>query len=232
LQHSDKIMVVAAHPDDEVLGCGGTLAKLACTELWIYVVFVCSGVSSRFEGSCELEKNQEHALNKTSAEVARLIGFDDVVFLRFPDNRLDSVSLLDVVKAIEKLIDRYKPSTIMTHHPGDLNIDHRLTAQAVLTAARPIKGRPVKRIYAFEVPSSTEWNFGGRTGFEPNCFVDISGFLDKKIRAMQMYESEARSFPHPRSAVSLRSLAVWRGSTVGFQAAEAFEVLRDIDPYI
>ena len=147
-----------------------------------------------------------------------------VSYLRSPE--LDSVPLIDIVKEIEKIKNQVKPTIIYTHHRNDLNIDHRIVYTAVLTACRPMAHETVKEIYSFEVPSSTEWNYP--ITFSPNLYLDISKGIDKKIKAMGVYESEKREFPHPRSAEALMSLAKTRGREVGLQYAEAYELIRKI----
>ena len=151
--------------------------------------------------------------------------------LGFSDNRLDAVDLLDLVEAVEKAARPLKPSIIYTHWAGDLNVDHRLVYQAVITAFRPMAGSTVKRICAFEVPSSTEW--GDKSvmpAFQPNMFVAIDKYLDVKRSALDAYEQELRAFPHPRSHLALESLARWRGAESGLQAAEAFVIIRERIP--
>ena len=150
-----------------------------------------------------------------------------------PDNRLDTVPLLDVVKIVESLVERLQPEVIYTHHAGDLNVDHGVIHRAVLTATRPVTGQPVREIYAFEVASSTEWAFQRiEPAFRPNVFVDITRTIEAKIAAMECYETEARKFPHPRSPEALRALATRWGSVVGCAAAEAFELVRSVRPYL
>ena len=148
---------------------------------------------------------------------------------RLPDNRFDTVPLLDVIKIIEKLIEQLQPRIIYTHHGSDLNIDHAIVHRAVLTATRPLAGCSVREIYAFEVASSTEWAFGQfQPAFQPNVFVDISATLETKVQALTLYESEARLFPHPRSPEALRAIARRWGSAVGVEAAEAFQLVRGV----
>ncbi len=224
-----NILVIAAHPDDEVLGCGGTIARLAQINA-VYVAILGEGETSR--GYKKHDKSDITALNhliEASQKAANILGIEELMMFKLPDNQFDTLPLLDIVKVIEEMIDKIEPTVIFTHHGGDLNIDHAITFRATITAARPLEDTPVKTIYSFEVPSSTEWALG-KTGnfFNPNCFFDISATLEQKIEAMSVYESESRPFPHPRSSESLRALAAWRGSTAGLKAAEAFELIRDI----
>jgi N-acetylglucosamine malate deacetylase 1 len=216
-----KILIIAAHPDDEVLGCGGTIAKHLNDGDSINVAFLSDGVKSRNNtNSIDVEKRK---LDSISA--GKILGsLEPPIFLNFPDNRMDSVDLLDIVQAIENIIISVDPVVIYTHHSGDLNIDHQLTHKALLTAARPLPDSNIKEIYTFEVQSSTEWS--PSAAFYPNYFVDISATLDKKLSAMKKYDSEIQDFPHPRSLESINALAKYRGSCVGLKAAEAFKVAR------
>ena len=164
-------------------------------------------------------------------EAAAKVGAKDVALFKLPDNRLDTVPLLDLVKLVEDIIQKFQPEVIYTHHAGDLNIDHGLVQRAVLTATRPLPGQSVREIYAFEVPSSTEWAFQQlQPVFRPNVFVDISRTLEAKIAGLACYDSETRKFPHPRSPEALRALAARWGSVAGCQAAEAFELVRSVRP--
>jgi len=160
--------------------------------------------------------------------VADLLGAKGLLTFNLPDNRFETIPLLDVVKIVEDLVEQVQPEVIYTHHSGDLNIDHVVIHRAVLTATRPQAGQTVKEIYTFEVPSSTEWAFDQYQPFKPQKYFDISETLEIKIKAMELYDSEARKFPHPRSPKSLRALAEWRGSNVGLLAAEAFECIKMI----
>lgn len=226
-----SIVVIAAHPDDEVLGCGGTLASLAASgdHSEIRVGILGEGVSSRYARREQaprkaLSRLQTQARAANAAWSARAVEFGGL-----PDNRFDSVPLLEIVKQVERWIKAWRPQVIYTHHPGDLNIDHSLTFRAVLTATRPMAGTPVKELVTFEVPSSTEWAFARvEPPFRPNLFVDVSRTIEVKVKALQRYEEEVRSFPHPRSPEALRVLARRWGSAVGVQYAEAFELIRSV----
>ncbi len=224
-----KILVIAAHPDDEVLGCGGTIAKLSAMGKEVHILIMGEGVTSRYNAREQADSKELEELHKCAQQAGASLGAKSVMLKNLPDNRFDSISLLDVVKIVEEVIEDVKPEVIYTHHGGDLNIDHRIVNQAVLTATRPVEGQIVKEIYAFEVASSTEWAF---QRFEPvfraNYFVDITDSLEKKIKGMEYYEPEAREFPHPRSSKALRAIAERWGSAVGCRAAEAFELIRAI----
>jgi LmbE family N-acetylglucosaminyl deacetylase len=222
-------LVMAAHPDDEVLGCGGTIARLAQEGHDVYIAILGEGVTSRYQQREQADQALVEALRARSRQVAELLGARDLFLYNLPDNRFDTVALLDVIKIVEELVERLQPQVIYTHHSGDLNVDHVIVHRAVLTATRPVASCPVKEIYAFEVPSSTEWAFGQfQLAFRPNVFVDISATLETKVEALALYESEARPFPHPRSPKALRALARRWGSVVGVEAAEAFELIRSV----
>ncbi|MCW8138885.1 MAG: PIG-L family deacetylase [Planctomycetota bacterium] len=221
-----KVLVVAAHPDDEVLGCGGTIARLSDEGHEVTIGVLGEGATSRGAGDAAA---QVSALATQARAAAALLGARGVRFGGLPDNRFDTVPLLEVVRLVETWVQELAPALVLTHHAGDLNIDHQVSARAVLTATRPLAGRPVCAVLAFEVPSSTEWSFAalGRP-FEPTVFYDVSTTLERKLRAMALYEEEARPFPHPRSPEALRAIAARWGSVVGRSAAEAFGVVREV----
>ena len=214
----NKVLVVAAHPDDEVLGCGATIAKHTQDKDKVRVIFLSDGFTSRNRSS-DRESSAENALE--------VLGCGRPIFLNFPDNRLDTVPLLEVVKELEKSIDEFQPNIVYTHHFGDLNIDHQLTHRAVMTACRPQPNFCVKEIYSFEVLSSTYWqSISMGNSFNPNYFVDISKFMSKKVEAIQCYDLEMRQYPHARSIEMVKNLAKYRGGLAGLLAAEAFCVER------
>lgn len=224
-----NVLVVAAHPDDEVLGCGATMARLVREGHEVSIAIMGEGITSRHAQRQEADAEQLSRLHQQAHAAASEVKAKDVVLFKLPDNRLDTVALLDVVKLIEDLVEKLKPEVIYTHHPGDLNIDHGVVHRAVLTATRPMIGQPVRDIYAFEIPSSTEWAFQRlEPSFRPNVFVEVSATLETKIKALACYESEARKFPHPRSPESLRAVAARWGTVAGCQAAEAFELVRSV----
>jgi LmbE family N-acetylglucosaminyl deacetylase len=225
------VLVVAAHPDDEVLGCGGTMARLAHEGHTVHIAIMGEGVTSRHAQRGDADPKELSRLHQQVHTAAAKVGVKDVSLFKLPDNRLDTVPLLDIVKLLEGLVKELKPEVIYTHHPGDLNIDHGVVHRAVLTATRPMTGQSVRDIYAFEVPSSTEWGFQRlEPSFRPNVFVDVAATLDAKIAALACYDTETRKFPHPRSPEALRAIAQRWGSVVGCHAAEAFELIRSIRP--
>ena len=209
-----KVLVVVAHPDDETLGCGGTIAKHTLSGDEVYCLILMEQLTSR--GITEEQKDN-------SIRAAKVLGIKELFFDKFPDQQFDSVPFLNIVKSIEKVKEEVNPNTIYTHYEYDLNLDHRITFQACLTAFRPLPSVLVKEVYSFEIPSSTEW--GSKT-FTPNVFVDISETLDKKIEALKCYESELRKYPHPRSIEAIRVLAKYRGYQSGLEMAETFQLVR------
>lgn len=221
---SRNVAVVAAHPDDEVLGCGGTIAKHAATGDRVHVLILAEGATSRDDKrSAESRKGEIDSLRMAANHAASILGIESVTFGGFPDNRMDGCDLLDVIKVVESFFQEKKPDIIYTHHAGDMNIDHWVTQRAVATALRPIPGAKFSRVLYFEVPSSTEWGaVACSQPFVPQWFEDISSYLPQKVAALNAYRSEMRSFPHPRSVENVAALATTRGATVGALAAEAF----------
>ena len=225
---SQRVLIVAAHPDDEVLGCGATAARHARSGEEVHVLILAEGITSRsLKRKTRSRQSELSALRASAVSAGDILGAATVTLGKFPDNRMDSVNLLDVVKVVETFIHRLRPQIVYTHHGGDLNIDHRLTQQAVVTACRPVAKHPVESLLFFEVPSSTEWQAPCRDlDFRPSWFINVSETLAVKIEALKAYSSEIRPWPHPRSVRAVEHLAGWRGSTIGVSAAEAFMVGR------
>ncbi len=222
-----KILIVAAHPDDEVLGCFATVSKLINQGNEAYTLILGEGKTSRDEKRViEKRKDELKLLNKEIIEANNLIGIKKVYTENFPDNRFDSVALLDIVKAVTKVKEEIKPDIIFTHYENDLNIDHQITYKAVLTATRPMEKESVKEIYSFEILSSTEWSYP--LSFYPDFFVDVESSIELKIEAMKKYNSELREYPHPRSIEGIRLNAQYQGMRVGQKCVEAFKTVRVI----
>ncbi len=226
-----EVLVFAAHPDDEVLGCGGTITKHVQQGDRVGVVILGEGITGRYETRCTEKHQEELAKLQEMAQAANdLLGVSRLILHNFPDNRMDSVDMLDVIKVIEKHLDRYHPTVVYTHHAGDLNIDHRKVHEAVITACRPTPLNTVRRLLFFETASSTEWQLPGSAPyFKPNWFVDISETIQLKLKALDdIYRLEMRRWPHSRSVKAVEHLAKWRGATIGAEAAEAFVLGRNI----
>ena len=219
-----KVLVVAAHPDDEVLGCGGTIARHVAEGDTVEVVFMADGISSRPDAN-----PYEFAKRRASTEEAHsILGIKRFYGLDMPDNKLDSLPLLDIVQRLEEIVIESAPDIVYTHHGGDLNIDHRVTYQSVMTAVRPQPDCSVREIFAFEVMSSTEWAGDSCTPFAPDVFVNISAHWDQKQRALLAYAMEMRPHPHSRSIAHMDALTLHRGMSVGLERAEAFKLIRKI----
>ena len=219
-----RVSVIAAHPDDEVLGCGATIARHADAGDDVHILIVAEGATSRSTtGDSASLAPELAALRAAGTAAAKILGVRTIEWAGFPDNRLDSVALLDVVKRIEDFLARYLPEVIYTHHAGDMNVDHLITQRAVMTALRPQPGAGFCTVLQFEVASSTEWGAPVTSSpFVPQWFEDVSLFLPAKLAALAAYAVEMRAWPHPRSPESVTALARWRGTTAGVEAAEAF----------
>lgn len=218
----ERALVVGAHPDDEVLGCGGLIARLIGEGAQVRVLVLCGATTSREEN----RPPSQQRLREFERAMAEL-GVSDFHRLERPDNRLDTVPLLDLTQSIERLALDWEPDLVLTHDASDLNVDHRIAHQATITVFRPLPGRGPMRIWAFEVPGSTAWQDPGLARFQPTVYVDIERELSTKLRAMECYASELRDPPHPRSLEGIRTLAHLRGHEMGKQAAEAFHAIRE-----
>ena len=223
-----SILVVAAHPDDEILGCGGVLASHAAKGDTVHVLIVAEGATSRdSRRDPDGRESELDDLKAAASRAASTIGAKAPHMLGLPDNRLDTLPLLDIIKPVEAVVEAVAPEIVYTHHAGDLNVDHRIVHQAVVTACRPLPGSPVRAIYAFETVSSTDWQTSGGT-FRPQRWVDVEPYLRCKRRALEAYATEMRPFPHARSFEAVEALARVRGASVGLEAAECFMVVREL----
>jgi len=234
-----KSLIVVAHPDDEVLGMGGTIKKLSKQGHDLKIIFLSTGILARRDLNAKSSnkifnkkflsdvKNKISELQQDAKKSSKILGIDEVEFMDFPDNELDTISNLQITKTIENVISDFKPTTVYTTPQHDVNVDHTSMFHATLTATRPRKNYYVKKVYSFEVLSSTEWYFP--VTFTPNTFVDISKELSFKIKAIKAYKNELREFPHPRSIIAIESNARKWGSVSGFNFAEAFSLVRSLD---
>lgn len=220
---AQNVAVVVAHPDDEVLAFGGTIARHVAKGDSVRILILATGLASRGDH----DENMFVTLCAQAAEAAAILGAQAPEFADFSDNRMDTVALLDVIQRIEAFFDISKPDMILTHHAGDLNVDHRITAQATLTAARPLPGRKPAWIYAGEVLSSSEYA-APTERFIPNAYADITPWLEVKKQALACYRDEVRAWPHPRSLQAVEHQARLRGSEVGLEAAEALCLIRAV----
>jgi LmbE family N-acetylglucosaminyl deacetylase len=229
VNEKDVILVVAAHPDDEVLGCGGTVRKLADRfgdALPIYCVILSEPLASRTSHAVSFDKKDFQSVIGDSLRVSETLGFRRTYFENLPNNRLDSLDLLDVIRIVEDYAEKLRPTVVFSHHGHDLNLAHRITSRAVLTACRPLPECSVRKLLSFERPSSTEWAFSAGAGaFSPNVFVEIGDVVEIKIEAMETYKSERRAYPHPRSPEMIRANALRWGGVANLDRAEAFELI-------
>jgi N-acetylglucosamine malate deacetylase 1 len=216
-----NVLVIVAHADDETLGCGGTIQKLKKLGYQVYVMIFTDGVSSRKKKLSKEIQNRSNQIKK----VSKLLNFKIFKHYNLPDNELDKISNLELVKKIEAAIIKINPEIILTHSNKDLNIDHQKISNATITACRPLPKSKIKQLLFFEILSSTEWNFNSnRINFNPNKFYDIADFIEKKLEAIKIYKSEIRQYPHPRSLEGIKTLSKFRGQCIGVNYAEAFEV--------
>jgi N-acetylglucosamine malate deacetylase 1 len=224
-----RVLTIAAHPDDEVLGCGGTMAAHVVAQDRVSILILGEGLTSRAATRGEAPREGLPTLQTDARRAGAILGITDLTLLEFPDNRFDHVDLLDVVKAVEGVKATTQPDIVYVHHWGDLNIDHRVTFDAVMAAFRPLPGQKPVSIFAFEVPSATGWSGpAADRAFVPTHYVGIDATLDRKIEAMEAYTTERKPDPHPRAPDSLRAWARYRGSQIGLAAAEAFVTVRTI----
>jgi LmbE family N-acetylglucosaminyl deacetylase len=217
-----RTLVIAPHPDDEMLGCGGTLLRRKAeggAVGWLIV----TGMSQQAGWPAERVLQRDSEIEK----VAALMGFDEVFNLRLPSTRLDELPMADVVSAFSSVFKAFAPDEIMAPHRGDVHSDHRVTADAVAACTKWFRYPSVRRVLAYETVSETEFGMAKESAFHPNVFVDIGSYLDRKLEILEVYQTELGEFPFPRSLKAIRALAEWRGSCAGYLAAEAYELLRE-----
>ena len=216
-----KVLILAAHPDDETIGCGGTISYLLKNNCEVNVIFFTDGISSR--NTSKKEKKKRHS---NLQKVVKLMKFKIQKKFNFKDNALDASPLLSIVKKLETEIKKFKPEIVFTHFFDDLNIDHKLVYQATMTACRPSANSTVKKIFSYEVPSATDWSLNA--SFKPNFFVCIDRFLKKKVTALKLYGTEMKNYPHPRNIESILINNKLRGNHICRESAEAFRLERFI----
>lgn len=217
-----RTLVVAPHPDDEVLGCGGTLLRRKSEGGFLGWLIVTS-MSAQEGWSDEriLQREAEITL------ISELMGFDEVFKLCLPTTKLDTLPMSDVVSAISSAFKSFKPDEVFVPHRGDVHSDHRVTFDAVAACVKWFRYSSIRRVLAYETVSETEFGLAREAAFLPNFFIDINGYLERKLEIMNIYQTELGEFPFPRSLQAIRALAQWRGASAGYLAAEAFELLRE-----
>ena len=220
---SKRVLVIAAHPDDELLGLGATVSlHVSCGDS-VTIAIVADNGTARYED--ETIETVRHC----ARQAARQLGVTEVRFAGLADQKLDTVPILEITQWIEVILRDIQPQIIYTHHRRDINHDHRVVYEATMTAARPYNSPYVERILCFETPSATEWSGPyAEDSFVPTVYVDITGHLETKLNAMSAYKTEIRPYPHPRSLEALRTRAAHWGSVIGVVAAEPFMLMREI----
>lgn len=220
-----KILIVVAHTDDESFGCGGLIKKLSLNKNKVSAISFTNGVGSRSNNKQKEIKKRKVASMKAS----KILGFNWLAQYDYPDNQLDSITLLELIKIIEKHKKKFKPHIIITHNFYDLNIDHRKIAEATLTAFRPEPNEKLEQFLTFEVPSATDFRIlKNSKNFIPNYYVNIDKYLQSKLKAIRCYKNEAKPYPHSRSITGIKNLNRIRGNQSGLKYAEAFELIRAI----
>jgi len=229
IDSNQKVLIVAAHQDDEVLGCGGLIVKLLKKGAKIKVLTLGDGVSSRFKSKSLKNIKVQKAIKKRTIEAKKalkFLGINDYYFGKYPDNRLDEIPILDVIRMVEKHIGEFKPNVILTHNQFDTNVDHQISYKAVEVATRPTRTNSVKKVYTFEIIGSGDWTYNKR--FVPTTYINIEKEFKKKIDAWKFYASELQPFPFPRSIEGIKNLAMYRGMQSGQIMAEAYKLEREI----
>lgn len=221
-----KVLVIAPHPDDEVLGCGGTIARHVSAGDKVYLCVITRAYTPEWPED-EIKRRREEVLR-----VNKILGITRTHFLDFPTVKLDTVPHKDLDEAITRVVNEVQPEVVYIPHREAVNIDHRLVFDAALVAVRPIPGSPIRKVLSYETLSETEWVAPFmKNAFSPNLYIDISETLEVKLKAMSEYKLELKEFPHPRSLEAISALARIRGSNIGVIAAEAFMLIREIDSW-
>ena len=220
-----RVLVLAAHPDDEVLGMGGTIAVHTERGDEVHVVVVTDGSSTQYPGDAETRARKEEEAARAAAE----LGVTNYVHLDLPDMRLDTLAHVDVNRVVEEHIRDFAPAVVYTPQP-DVNRDHRVLFDSVAVATRPTPGQPVRRLLTYAPTSSTEWTPAAVNWFQPNWFVDVTTTLERKVAAFAHYQTERRDYPHPRSERAIRATASHHGASCGCEYAEPFMLVRGLEP--
>jgi len=215
-----KILILAAHPDDEVLGCGGSIVKWSREGHEVYVHILSEGTTAQYDSSKIVVKRNNAELVKDILRIKKYY------FSDYPDAKLDTIPLLELTKTISKVVEEVQPEILISHHYGDINQDHKRVFEAAAIIARPQPNNPIKRFMSYEVPSSSEWGKMAyrQCAFNPNCFIDITNSIDLKLRAIETYNIELRPFPHPRSIEGIKNLSSIRGQNVGIKYCEGYVI--------
>ena len=220
-----NILIIAAHPDDEILGCGGLISKYVREGHSVYVHIVTDGSSSQYEGNNEIAKQKENEIT----EVMKMIGVKEFFRGNLPDMKLDSISHIEVNKELGRIIDKVLPDIVFTHHKGDVNKDHKIIYESTLVMARPLLGNTIKELYSYETLSSSEWGELEEL-FTPNTYIELNkNDIENKCKAMKLYKTEIREYPHPRSIEAIKNLSKYRGNQIEVKYAEAFKLIRKVD---
>ena len=226
MNKKDKVLIIAAHPDDEVLGVGGTISKYAANGAEIKLLIVTDGSTAQYSDSNDVSAIINQKKDETK-RAARILGISDIIYGNLPDMKLDTIAHIEINRVIENVISSFCPNIVFTHSGVDVNLDHCCVYRSTLVACRPVAGQCVKELYSYYVPSSTDWNVQNKNTFEPNVFVDITGSPSKlKYDAMACYSTEIRNYPHPRSIDALKILDKANGIHVGVECAESFVLHR------
>ena len=220
-----RVLVIAAHPDDEVLGMGGAIAAHTARKDELRIVVVTDGSSTQYPGDAEIRSRKEQEARRAASE----LGVEDYVHLDLPDMRLDTLPHVEVNGIVEEHVRAFAPEVVYTVQP-DVNLDHRVLFDSVSVATRPVAGHPVRRLLTYAPTSSTEWTPAAVNWFVPNWYVDVTTTIERKIAAFAHYESERREYPHPRSERAIRATAEFHGTACGFEYAEPFVLVRGLEP--
>jgi len=220
-----RVLVIAAHPDDEVLGMGGAIAAHTARKDELRIVVVTDGSSTQYPGDAEIRSRKEQEARRAASE----LGVEDYVHLDLPDMRLDTLPHVEVNGIVEEHVRAFAPEVVYTVQP-DVNLDHRVLFDSVSVATRPVAGHPVRRLLTYAPTSSTEWTPAAVNWFVPNWYVDVTTTIERKIAAFAHYETERREYPHPRSERAIRATAEFHGTACGFEYAEPFVLVRGLEP--